>query len=162
MPYALLPPMDARLLAGALLCTPGHDLFKPFQYVIYRWTGGGILVSRMGTLDELMAVGIRIMLAITGTHLVNATIIIRAQKRTGAVLDHIVAIFIQPQEGFDKDRLLHPQVPGDAFDIRGFKTRADGFTTIGAMQAIDVRKGLLMQGRQVLFHALAFFVLQLL
>lgn len=139
----------------------GHYFFEPFQYKINRRTEGRVLKGGMRPFNKFPAVGIGIVFTVAGPLIVNAAKIICAEERTGTALNHIIAVFVQPEVGLDKNGFFHSQMPGDAFDVWRFKTGADGFAAVGALEAVDVGKSFFMQSGQCFLQAFPFPGLQL-
>ena len=99
----------------------------------------------MRNLMEVLSVGMGKFPASFGPYLVDQAAVIRGQKGTWELLQHIIPVLIYSEIPVDKLLWSESLVPGDPIEIPAGKEGACRFTTIGTLQAIGAAEFLVMQ-----------------
>jgi hypothetical protein len=82
-------------------------------------------------------VGVWVIAAGFGSVLIDGTVFISAQKRTGHGLEHLIAILIFSHVFLHEIRILHPKVFSYTLDVRICKQWASGRAAVGTLQTVD-------------------------
>jgi hypothetical protein len=87
----------------------------------------------------------RVFAAGLGANFINGTGIISLEKGAGKLLEHPVAVFIQPQVGRLKLPSFEPEVLGHALLVAFGPKRPCSFAAVGAIKAVGFGKNFLVK-----------------
>lgn len=93
----------------------------------------------------LYAIRMRIVSACLRSVFIDRAVVIRTEKRARHRLENLVTVLINPNVLLHELSILHSEMLGNALYVRVCQKWTRGGATIGTLQAIDARKGLLMR-----------------
>ena len=118
--------------------------YQLFNNKISNGTKCRVLQRQRLPFDDHIFIGVGKAMAIGWPLIIDAAIIIGAKKWTRSRFRNKVAVVIHPQILFNEITFFQLQVFADSFDIRCLESRRIIFTTVRALQAVDLRKSFFM------------------
>ena len=113
--------------------------------MLHGGADGGILFHEAQNLVLLDAVRMRVFPAGFGPNVINRTVVVRPQEGAWQGLQDPVLVFIYPEVLRFKRCRLHAQMLGDTLSVAVRPKRARRLAAVGAVEAIDFLKGLVVQ-----------------
>jgi len=94
---------------------------------------------------KLTLVGVRVLAAGIGAVFIHKAKVICSQKRAGGLLQNIIAVFVNFQVLSGKITGAYAKMFRQPFNIFGYKAWAGSFAAVGAVGAVNLFKGLVVQ-----------------
>lgn len=127
---------------------PSPALFNGFLNALHKLkccgTNHCIFYGEVIDLVDFLAVGMREFAAGFGPDFVNGASVVGIQKPAWQIPEHLILVFIGAQISGLKISRLYTQVFGNPFDVLLRKKRSSSLTAVGALQAVDLCKNLVV------------------
>ena len=114
------------------------------DHLVGSRTDLGVFQRQIQDLVEVLAIGMRVLPAGSRPRLVDGAVIITSQKRAGSCIKYVIAIGVEMQILLDQFRWAQTQMLGNPVNVDIPENGTGGFAAIGAGEAIDFRKGLIV------------------